>query len=452
MTTRFFAQLMASILITGPIYLPAFAQTAQGAADEAIEPADDQDTDAAANDESPANKPSTAPDKIRFAAIVQFATPGTDRIDAKKSRTPLNFQDPIYEGDRLRLARGAYTKLILKNDCILIVYGEAQVVAPNREKPWSIRSSGLRAICQGAGPQPIAYRGSVIDVANSEVLLNGNRMLVLRGSPKSRGLENPSALSMLTLAKGSWTPMTPAPTPAEVFKFNQSRPAPKESLALKQPEEAKSPAAPATTRLMLGPVFGTGRFMHDHDAYSDSSIKLGGGRIQAHFQSGDRSFILAITPGFELDNNKSDGPCFGNNCPPAAGESMVSAELQALEMGMRFSHQRWWSPYWRGGLFFSNTRMTVRDLNGTFYNHRIEHYGITAAAGADAYWRPAWLSWFGVYANAEIVALRAIFTGADRDTSSCINCFPPPEKLGADPANPYTFAGLSLGFGIFGQW
>ncbi len=393
----------------------------------------------------------SAPDKIRFAAIVQFATKGADRVGARKIRAPLSFQDALYEGDRIRVAKGAHAKLALKSGCVLAVYGAAQAVAPNLEKPWRIRAEGLRAICPDRVAQPLSFRGSMIDVNGGEILISGSRLLILRGSPAARGLDSARPLTMFELSKGVWKAVSPAPTALEAFEFNQSRPAPKESVALEKPAKPASPKQPPTTRLMIGPMLGGGSFMHDHKAYNDSGMTADGGRIQAHFKSGDRSVIIAVTPFLSLDS-RGGGPCHGNGCPPAPGESIARLELATLEAGLRFRHSGWWSPYARVGLMFAQNRVTVRETDGNFYHHRIEHYGITAAGGADAYWRPSWLPWFGLYANGEIFAARALLSGADRNESPCQQCVPPPRPPTADPARAYGYAGWSLGFGFFGQW
>lgn len=451
MTTRFLVRTSTAILFglfASPG--PAAAQPTAGAApEEAAETPDESDSPKAAADEE-AKPTSAAADKIRFAAIVQFATKGADKVDARKARTPLRFQDALYEGDRVRVERGAYAKLILKSGCIFVVYGDAQALAPNREKPWRVHAEGLRAICPETSRQTVSFRGSMIEVGGSEVLISGNRLLVLRGAPAAKGLQGAKPLSLFASVKGGWAAVTPAPGPAEAYQFHQSRPAPSESVALNKPEAPKAPKRPATTRLLFGPVLGNGSFMHDHKTYNDSSMQVEGGRIQAHFKSGDRSVIIAVTPQLSLDGREENEPCSGTSCPPAPGETIANMELSAIEGGVRFSHAGWWSPYVRGGLMYAQNRIMLRETNGNFYRHRVEHYGVTLAAGADAYWRP--LSWFGLYANGEIFAARAIFTGADRDESACATCGFVPPPPAADPANPYSFAGLNFGFGFFGQW
>ncbi|MCM2280837.1 MAG: hypothetical protein NDI61_03210 [Bdellovibrionaceae bacterium] len=394
----------------------------------------------------PAASATTVPDKIRFAAIVQYATKGAERVDARKVRMPLNFQDALYEGDRVRVDKNAYVKLVLKNGCVFVIYGDGQALAPNREKPWRISSDAMRAICpESSEMQPISFRNQRLDPAGTDILITGNRLLVLRGSPKAKGLEKVNAPQVFSASRGGWKPVSPAPSQQDIYQLNQSRPAPKESAALTKPP---APKKLANTRFMIGPAFGAGSMKHDHSAYDDSDMETDGGRIQMHFRNGERSFIVAATPFLSIEHPEEN--CFNNNCPPL-GESRARIELSALEAGMRWNHQRWWSPYARGGLMYSTTNMNVRGKDGSFYHHEIEHYGISAALGADAYYRPAWISWFGFYANAEIYAFRAVLTGSDQDNSNCTNCFPQP-KPSADPAHPFTVTGLTLGFGIIGQW
>lgn len=429
--------------------------------DSAVE-GDDNDLESSRNENSDnpvldAKKPQQqsrpsgeqAPDKIRFSAIVQFATKGAERVDARKNRVPLSFQDTLYEGDRIHVDKGAYAKFILKSGCILVVYGEGQTLAPNREKPWRVNSEAMRAICPADASLPVLYRGLLINPLGTDVLLSGNRLLVLRGTPKVKGIGKFSAPAMFTLAKGAAAALTPAPSANEIYQLNQTWPAPKESLTLRKPEAAPLPKRQATTRVMIGPAFGGGRFRHDHRTYNDSSMSSGGGRLQGHFKSGDRSVIIAVTPFLEIEDSENRDECF-NNCPPP-GESVAEIEATTIEGGVRFDHQKWLAPYVRGGLALLKNRMNVRSKDGSYYNHRIEYYGLSAAAGIDGYYRPAWLSWFGLYGNAEVFAMRAIVKGADKDQSNCESCFPqPPPPI--DPTAPFTVGGLTLGLGLIFQF
>lgn len=387
------------------------------------------------------------PKKIHFAGLVQYVSGKVERQGAKKEKTPLVYGDVVYEKERILLEKDAVAKLVMRNACVGVFYGEGKVLAPAPGKPWQAINEAVRWLCpETKSPQLHLIKGQTIDVNGSEVLISGNRLLILRGEPKGAGLQKAKSLETYSLEKTGWVLVNPQPSPEDRFAFNARFKAPKESVKLAKPDEPKRERPPAKTRILVGPFGGGANFLHDVSAQSDHSAESNGGRIQYHRQRGDGSLIIAVAPHSEV---RDETQTYFNHPPP--GESSAQINMTSLELGWRFNHLRWWSPYVRGGLAHFSNRFTFRDVNQTmssgYYSYRYEHLGVNATVGIDAYFRPKFIPWFGLYGGFEGFIARTFAKLGDPESDNFTNPNPP-DWMGYN----YTLTGAQISLGFIFQF
>ncbi len=348
---------------------------------------------------------------IRFAALTQFVEGDVNKLDAQKVRTPVDFRTPIYEGERIQVARGGMLKLVTQSGCIAVFYGESTVLSPNREKPWRFKSEAVRWICPEGAKESVVSRGLPLEINSGEFFQDGRRLLVLRGQVSTKESELPTS-RMLQFQNRGFKIVQPEPSSFDLWSFNEKRRPPQESTAVPKPEtpKPKKIEAPKNVRIIVGPTGGGGRLIYDNDSLSEDHLDSEGGRLQTHIRWGQGSFILLYRhQSLNADYNKG-----GAGITPSEGVHNDS-ELDALEFGYRFNHDRWWSPYFRLGvgaekpkIFVSLPGATSAYFSGTEY----EFWMLTAAAGIDAQYSPQWLNWFGVYASADLNLQQSLGRGA----------------------------------------
>lgn len=363
---------------------------------------------------------STAPASglIRFAGLVQYVKGTADRIESSQSRTPLSFQMPLYEGERLQVAPGSTLKIVTRSGCTAVFYEQSRVVTPHVDKPWRVRAKALRWICPEGSGEKVELGPALLQIdaqSGGEFVLNDSRLLVLRGSVNSQVAEKgqPQALPNHRLLEfrdpktpgaptAQWVSVEPEPSPYETWLFNEQLDSPKESQVLEKPDR------PITSRWILTPVIGRGQIQYDQSGLNQKDLNGDGARIQMQHRWNAGSLIVAIAFWGLRDKSRQSSP--GNPPPPGASSEIESFVLDA---GYRFSHDRWWSPYFRAGLSVDKAKVQISRPDINYYSHsEYPFYSLTGSFGIDAMYRPRWLNWFGLYAAAEAFLTQSLGRGA----------------------------------------
>lgn len=345
---------------------------------------------------------------IRFAGIVQYLSGNGQRIGSQGMRTPLEFKSIFYEDERLHLDDGAMLKIVTRNDCTAVLYGEAQALTPNVEKPWRVKSRAIRWLCPKGAKDSFVIRGARFDVDGGELLLDGRQLLILRGKVTTPG--NPTELPVMKLLEAdgiSWKPQQPEPHPFRLWSFNQERKAPQESVQIPQPPR---PVAVKKTRWGVGPTGGNQNLDFDKGNLSKSGRGGDGGRIFSHWQKnkGSLMFIYNSITFEDRGNNSSSG------AQPTNG-TFQRTSLNTLLAGYRLYHQKPFSPYFLAGGGSARTRAFINQNQSPYnYNAEIDYefYVATIALGVDAFYSPSWLPWLGIYGGAEVNYTRSLWRGA----------------------------------------
>lgn len=362
------------------------------------------------------NGPSTTRDKksiIRFAGIVQFIEGTAERVDSQRLRVKFAHKSPIFEGERFSISNGSVLKFITRNDCIAVIYGSANVLAPEMEKNWQVNSSAMRWICPIGAIDKVSFGNSTFIVggpSGGEFFIEGNRLIVLSGhvdALKTNG-EFPR-LTLLTKDGQKWKRILPPAAPIASWKFNQSRKAPFESFLFDRPNDPTPPKVePKNSRWILGPTKGGANFKLDKSDLSQNDRSIDGARLQAQFKRNRGSLIALFEFSSMGDHQSGYGP---NYAPP----SSIRSNLLSLQLGYRFDHDRWWSQFVRVGGGLERARITLNSNNGSnYYNSNIEYefYMLRISYGIDAYYSPSWLSSVGIYAGIDLNAAQSVGRGA----------------------------------------
>lgn len=405
----------------------------------------------------PSTTAKNVPDKIRFAALVQFTEGTVDRIDLRNNHQTLKFQDAVYEDEHLSIETNAYVKLVTRERCIGVVYGPGDVFAAKAEKPWRIQASTVRWMCPEGTTSQLALElpsGTLnIETNGAEFFVTENRLLILRGSPKVNTLTQPlKPMALYALDKKPIQSVQPAATPWDIYQFNNRQPAPKESLVLNKPDRPKTVA---NTRVMLGPIGGGGGLTHDQGDFNQDDLSSNGGRLTVQMRHGKRSWIIALNIARELsaDEEKKNNqqPNTPNNSYPAPGKSASRVKMPGLEFGLRFQHERWWSPYLRAGVAQFSNELSARSMSNQYSQTHHEYIGVTGAGGLEAIYSPGWLPWLGIYGFGEFALGRTLVHTKSENHSVCTGCsFQPSPPSGGE--KNFTTHFLQLGAGLFTQF
>lgn len=388
---------------------------------------------------SPTDTPAQEKSIIKFTALVQHVNGKTERVEASKSRSPLTYQTPIYESERLHIRQDGHLKIITRNRCIGVIYSEGILLSPKGDKPWRTNSEALRWICPPGAKESISYKGSSVSLDGGELLIDNNQLLVLRGAILASGVQGPlPEKTLYRLVGRNWQAVTPTAEPYEVWAFSQERPAPAESTPL--PEVKK----PIKTRVILGPAFGSGQVFYDASSLNQNNLSAEGAHLQVHRRWETGSLIVGLAWREQQDNSRMSGP----NQPPALGVSNTVDHL-ALEGGYRFSHDRWWSPFVKLGLGMNSAKVQiVRHDIGYYARPEYEFYILSASAGMDVMIRPEFIRWLGLYAAGQISLAQSVGRGAGRQTDYSYKTYegPLPSEAMQEPWRLTTLSGqLMLG-------
>lgn len=380
---------------------------------------------------------------IRYAGTIQFADGDVARVEGPRLRTPLAHRSTIYEGERLSSGKKSIVKIVTRGDCILVIYGESQILAPNMEMPWRIQAESLRWICPEGSKVTFRTRNLDHELESGEVLIDRRRLLVLKG--KARGGETTLSPRKIYKFDGNiWIFAMKESTDANMYSLNKSQKPPKESTELPPPP----PPRIKDTRFILGPV---GAFAqsakYDVDDLNKSGLDGGGFRLQVHRKAANAgSWIAALS---FIETNEKNQNYVQNVTPPNGVSSQI--KTFAGEFGYRFQHERYFSTYVRSGIAQSKAKINVSQYNATSSfaggygsDTEYEFYMLTLAAGVDAFYSPGWLDWLGIYAAIEANAARSLFTGTKTLTRENINPSNGKPSVGTSPTSLTTFGGAFM--------
>ena len=367
---------------------------------------------------------------IRFAAIVQYSNGFVYKSELNRSKTALEFKSSLFEGERFIIGKNSSVKFVTRENCTVVVYSnssEAQVLTPLIEKPWRIKSDGLRWICPADAREVISFRGTTIELmpsaAGSEFLIDGNRLLVLRGQIQSASDEKVLASGKLYhFQDKKWQAVEPELSAYELWRVNQSSPPPKESMDWPVPDK------PITSRWILTPQFGSGRVYYDNHDLNQDQLTSNGARIQMQRRWGEGSLIATVSFHEAQDKSKQ-----GSQDSPQPQGVSNDLNLFTLEAGYRFHHEKWWSPFVRFGVGADKAKIQIARQDVNYYSgYNYQFYTVNAAFGIDSLYRPKWLNWFGLYAGADIDIAQSVARDAARSNDSGSgnnsgNSSPPPE-------------------------
>jgi hypothetical protein len=359
--------------------------------------------------------PDSRPPTIRFAAIMQFVEGNVIKIEGQE-RAPLTFKSPVYEREKILVERNGVAKFVSSSMCIAVVYGNSLVQAPHADRGWSLKSNSFRWICGPGQSDTLRLKDKVFTVSDAEIFYHNGRLLVIRGSVTIEDEPAPlSARKIFQLEKERFTDITSKYTALDLWNFNQQEKPPKEGALWAQPAKpapaAKPtrPPAPFTKRFIFGPILGGGGSISSgSDARKQDNNDVSGAHLQGHFKFKDKSLIIMF--GYrELMHPDSKGQ---SNTPVTGARS--ETDLYHLDVGVRFKHDRWWSPYARVGLGQHKLKLFINRSDAAFSEDRtLEYYDLTAAGGLDAK-VSLWPRWFGLYGAIELQLTQSLLKGANR--------------------------------------
>ena len=344
----------------------------------------------------------SADDLIRVAAVAQYVRGKTERVDISQVHTPVEHGTPIYENDRIQLGADAILKFVTRPSCVGVAYGPGVVLAAHRELAWRIQAQALRWICPEGAHETFVLDGAQVDVQpGSEVLVDGRRLLILRGgvSSDSKLLAATTQPVLFGLSGKIWSPSDSA-TALDLWNLNHSRIPPLESLPWVRPRDADRPIQ---SRYVLGPLGGPGGVRYDNSDINQNDLDGDGARLQGQWRRGERSLIAALT--YRNARNSSQNNQQG---PPTASHSS-ELDLFIVEMGYRTHHDRWWSPYYRAGVGRAKAKVQIsRPDFGYYSRNEYDFYVVSAAGGIDVFLTPSWLRSVALYGGLEGQVIQSV--------------------------------------------
>lgn len=383
------------------------------------------------------NKPAV----VKVAAIVQYSQGKVMKTEPSGVQTEVVYQTAIYEGDRLETTRGSVLKFATRSGCVVAMRGEGGAGAPTDKKPWRFRSESLRLICNNRDQQPQTFGVANVPVSLSEgevlFLSAPLRAMALKGEVhvRTQALEN---LKLYTVGD-SVAESSPQPSDDSRRELNLSEKPPRESVPWPEAEK------PPTVRLIFGPVFSGDGLNYDVNDLSQKNMGGSGARLQAHFRTAkDHTVIVAVTNRESCD---SDSKCSGYNSKLGVNSQL---EMLLLEVGYRYHHDRWWSPYFRVGAGREKARINISAMNGNSFSNSYYaylFYVASAAFGIDANLKPKFLGPFGFYVSAEAQAVQSLWRDAYKENQNNQNGNAGGNNPGQEPFRS-TLVGLVVGLGV----
>lgn len=385
-------------------------------------------------------------DLVKVTAVTQFVEGRVQKTEAGGARSDLQFQTPLYEGDRVDTTAGTALKVATRNGCIFVLRGEGTLVAPVDAKAWRVRRSSVRILCEGrSANETFGVANLPLVMKNGEVLFVDKRVMLVDGAASYMG--HALALRKLYAAEGnSLKEVSPQPNESDLRELNVNEKPPREAYDW----PAKAPVQPEkvyTSRFMLGPVMGGDGVIYDNTDYAQGGLRGGGGRLQLHFKrSNDTSLIVALTTRESGKYWDETGPF---SPPPLGAQNTV--EFHTLEIGLRQAHDRWWSPFVRAGLGAAKAKIGYSAANaggGTSYSrYAYEFYVVNATWGLDAHLTPRFLRPFGLYASAEATVVQSFHRGArQNENAGSFQTYTPDEPWRLSGFDVLASAGLEVDF------
>lgn len=399
------------LLFSTAIFSSVVFSSSAGIADVTKDVAANVTTDGTTNGTG-TNDTATASPPVRvipWRGFVLFENGELNRLEASGRTVPLHFRDPLYEGDRVELnpRRGRIVKLQFREGCLVALYAEREkaVLSPPLEgELWKFRAEALRAIAPTSAACEFLYKGAKVSLAaNSEVFFDGARLLAPRGTVQASPLQTPlanDAVYQFDARHRNWE-KTAEKTP---YEFHDVRKLMAESTRIPEP-----PSTP-WIRVGFGPEFGGSDTTFDQSYLDSRNNSAEGVRVQVQKRWGERSLIAMLH--YRNNDRESNGPT-----PP--NSSRIRSDFFGGEVGMRFSHERWWSPFVRVGFGREQPRTEVSYPSQSYYrSERLEFHSLSAAFGMDSILTPRNLGWLAVYSSAEVHLTKSIARGAKENLST----------------------------------
>lgn len=247
---------------------------------------------------------------------------------------------------------------------------------------------------------------------------------------------NPEAVQILGSPQ-TWRAPEPEetssqPEPSESAKDKAAQEEnPPEKQANLIPTEAAKPTLDRSRRWVLALGQGSGRIKHSSSDLDGDGKENGTLRLQLQARHKKKSWIGALA--------------LGNLGDQSFNSHGVKNSLSFLtaEGGVRFRHERWWSPYVRGGLAYAENAIEFQQYGtGNRSNENRRYILILATAGIDTFYLP-WEK-VGFYGAAEVTLYQSLFKGS-QDTENQTGSKPPLANSSDDRLHSF---GLNFNLGV----
>lgn len=394
---------------------------------------------------------------IRFQGIVQYTEGLFQRVDGD-SRTQLEFQAPLYEGETFALNPASIAKIKTKELQTIVIYGPAKISAPNGEKPWQISGNALRVIT-GQNSIKFIYNNTTYELTSTgEILFDDQRFILLRGNVMTQGHRLPAKPFEIWQTSDpheqnkKWVSLATQPPELERWQFNNNWKSPKEGVTWKQP---KAPIKSVATteddfvprwQLIVSAGGGPGAFWHSNWHLHERSLESNGGVLIVQKKKGDSAQQFALRF-FELNSKQRN---FSNYMPSSGIYGQNKA--WGFEYGIRKNASRWWSPFYRAGVYSLSHSVNFQLPDVNYYAYKTYNYiGIGVSGGLDMQLYSKKFPWLGLYARGEAHIDQSIIRTTESVQSEFSNSNIEPEE--AHLAHGWlTSAWVQLGAGLIAQW
>lgn len=404
-----------------------------------INPAEEKTVQELLSENSENTQVVTALPNDNFAAIVQHHT-GRPYLQNKK-RKRLEFKNIIDYKDTIIVPKNnSRLKLITQKRCVVVMYANTKVVAPNnKDDSWKVIQGAVRWICPEGNIENIVYKKSPILVEGGEVLISKNQLITLKPKvkyfPKPKDLDNQQEFIFenLYILKGrNWHLAKNQKNSYELYKYDQTYPSPQESAR----KFAIVPTDPVVKRVFLGmsPIGWSGLLHHEKDAkfsdYEMQSISLKAG---VNFPYKEKS-VLAFLEWSESENN--DFKKTKDFLLPAGYKSLRNKHI-FLATGLRHSHTKSSSYYYFAGLGYQRLEFSIKsDAFIDYHGHIKNYWNIGLGAGYHKIFFPK--KWYSLILGAELKVLQTLSQGRMKHFKSSTNA------SAIDPKSMFTTANAQI--------
>jgi hypothetical protein len=367
-------------------------------------------------------------DVLKFAGVVQFSSPPADIIGIDQSQEKAQFKTVIDKGDLINVPPDGKFKLVTANGCTATIYGPAKVKATTSlGYDWRVSGKGLRWSCAPGAVDKFRFEDLVLEVRAGEVFLRDQKALALRGEVDVEGLKEPLQTERIYSIAGNTLLRRFMQNPLATFEFNESEAPPSESVKLEVPRLYSD-------LLIFSAGGGSSQITHDYPNLNAGGGNLNSVRLQYSRPWGSMSLIEVI--GFQEAQDSYEG-----NMP-------VHSDIHtwSVEGGARLWDQKWWSPYARLGLGWSQNKINIQRNDVSYFtNQRVDYLSLLAAIGVDAVYYLPFLNSFGLYGAIEARGLRTLTTiSSETDQQQSFSARPPEANETTGGLTAYSL-GLQVG-------